>query len=88
MENSAYKEETISFKPGDVLVIYSDGITEAMNEEEEQFGEEGLEPVIREHIDLPAEDLIDKIVEAARAFAGDQPQMDDMTLLVIKRTEP
>ncbi|HKJ67279.1 MAG TPA: GAF domain-containing SpoIIE family protein phosphatase, partial [bacterium] len=68
MENSAYKEETISFKPGDVLVIYSDGITEAMNEEEEQFGEEGLEPVIREHIDLPAEHLIGKIVEAARAF--------------------
>ncbi len=87
MENSSYNEETIPFKPGDVLVIYSDGITEAMNEEEEQFGEEGLEPVIRENIELPAEQLIDRIVEAARAFAGEQPPMDDMTLLVIKRNE-
>lgn len=87
MENSSYNEETIPFKPGDVLVIYSDGITEAMNEEAEQFGEEGLEPVIRENIELPAEQLIDTIVEAARTFAGEQPQLDDMTLLVIKRTE-
>jgi len=87
MENSEYKEETIPFNPGETLVIYSDGITEAMNDADEEFGEERLESVLRNHVHLPSQELIGRIIQEARTFAGNRPQMDDMTVMVIKRKE-
>jgi len=87
MEDSKYNEEIVPVKAGDTLVIYSDGISEAMDETEEQFEDERLEQVILENIDLASEDLINEIINSVKDFAGDQPQMDDMTLLVIKRDQ-
>ncbi len=85
LEDSEYHEDSIDFEPGGLLVIYSDGITEARSEEEEEFGEERLSALLGESVDLHPRDLIDRIAEAVKRFAGGRPQMDDMTLVAIKR---
>jgi sigma-B regulation protein RsbU (phosphoserine phosphatase) len=85
LEDSEYEEDVIEFAPGGLLVIYSDGITEAHSEEEEEFGEERLASLLRESVDLHPRDLIDKIAGAVKSFAGERPQMDDMTLVAIRR---
>lgn len=84
-ESFPYEEETISFKPGDVLVIYSDGITEAMNSREEQFTDARLGALLQEHRSRSANELIDVVIAAAKAHAGGHPQSDDMTMLIMKR---
>jgi sigma-B regulation protein RsbU (phosphoserine phosphatase) len=80
-----YSEDTTVFDSGTVLLIYSDGITEAMNQQEEEFGEERLFSVLQTHIDQPAQNIIQYILDAVSLYVGKVPQMDDMTLLVIKR---
>ncbi len=72
--------------PGDVFVLYTDGITEVLNQDEEEFGEERLEKLIQQHHALPAQALAERILDAVSAFAGDQELSDDATLVVIKRT--
>jgi phosphoserine phosphatase RsbU/P len=79
------EEATIEMAPGDVLVLYTDGVTEAWNEGEEEFGLERLQAVVRESDGLAPEPLIARINEAVRRFVGDLPQADDYTLLVIQR---
>jgi sigma-B regulation protein RsbU (phosphoserine phosphatase) len=85
MASFPYEEEVISLAEGDVLVVSSDGITEAMNANQDQFGDEKLGELLHEHRALPPAELIDKIVSTVKAHAGSWPQSDDMTLLVVKR---
>lgn len=85
MEDFAYEEGIVRFNPGDLLVIYSDGITDATNEYEEQFGEEQLLEVLKGSTDLQPQELIEKITASVNQFAGGRPQMDDMTVVVVKR---
>jgi len=85
MEDFSYFKDVVSLSPGDLLVLFSDGITEAMNADEEEFEEERLINVMKENRDDRPEVLIDKIIETVQSFAGDEPQMDDMTIIVIKR---
>ncbi len=85
LEGSEYEEDTVSLAPGDLLVIYSDGITEAHSPDDEEFGEERLSALLRENRALAPADLIERIAGAVKDFAGDRPQMDDMTLVVVQR---
>jgi serine phosphatase RsbU (regulator of sigma subunit) len=85
LEEFPYKEATVDLRPGDLLVIFSDGITEAINPAQELFGEARLAAVIAEHRTATALELIERIIGAVRAYAGTVPQMDDMTLVVVKR---
>ena len=85
LEDFSYDEETVSMGPGDILVIYSDGITEAVNPAEEQFGDERLAVVIRDHRQENAAGLMESIIKEVTAFAGGRAQADDMTLVVVKR---
>ena len=85
LENFIFKEQVIPFSPGDLLLVYSDGITEAMNADEEEFGENRLVEVTLKHRDELASTLIEKIIAAVKLHTGDAPQMDDITLVVIKR---
>jgi sigma-B regulation protein RsbU (phosphoserine phosphatase) len=87
VEEFAYTEDTIPLKPADFFVIYSDGITEAMNLQEEEFGEERLMSVIKKFNDQTPQKIIDEIIKSVDAHVGTAPQMDDMTLVVIKRTK-
>ena len=75
---------SVSANDGDLLVLFSDGITEAPNRREEQFGEERLIAVVQQTRDLPARAICDAILAAVRAFTGDRPAPDDQTLLVVR----
>jgi phosphoserine phosphatase RsbU/P len=85
MEDFPYIEKTIPFHKGDVLVIFSDGVTEAKNIADEQFGEERLEEVIQKNRDASADTIIASITEAVRSHMGKTEPMDDITMVVIKR---
>ncbi|MBI1803765.1 MAG: SpoIIE family protein phosphatase [Ignavibacteriae bacterium] len=85
MEGLPYDEETVSLQPGDLLLIYSDGIPEAMNATKEQFGEERLCELLIKNRTRPAVELIDTVVTAVKDHAGSYPQSDDITLIVVKR---
>jgi sigma-B regulation protein RsbU (phosphoserine phosphatase) len=89
LEESVYDDGSIPFGPGDLLVATSDGITEAMDDSSEDygemFGEERLLAFLRAHRDDPAERLIDGLFETVRAHAKTRAQSDDMTVVVVRR---
>ena len=85
MPDAPYEEATIDFPAGSIIVVFSDGMTEAMNKNEEEFGEERLIALIEKYRHLPSLELINVIMDTVNGFAGTEEQMDDMTLVVIKR---
>ena len=78
-------EARISLKSGDMLVLYSDGVTDMQNEMGDFYEEERLEAVLQDSYEASAEALIDAIVDDLVRFRGGAAQTDDVTLLVIKR---
>ena len=76
------KEEEL--KEGDVIVLYTDGVTESINPRDEEFGEERLIQLIKDHHTLSANELIQKITDVVMAFTEDEPQFDDFTLMIVK----
>ena len=87
MQGVAYQEASVAFDRGDVLVIYSDGITESINEREEEFDEERLIEVVKDNLGRSASGIRDRIDEALSRFVGTTAPVDDMTLMIIKRTD-
>ena len=85
MKGMPYQEAAVFFNPGDVLVIYSDGITESVNEKDEEFDEERLIEVVRHNLNRSASGIRDRIDEALSRFVGTMAPVDDMTLMIIKR---
>ena len=83
-DTSDYEQETITMYEDDLLVAYTDGVTEALNPEEEEFGEARLRQIIAAGAELSAHELTSNIVEAVREFCRDMPQQDDLTLVVMK----
>jgi sigma-B regulation protein RsbU (phosphoserine phosphatase) len=81
----SFQEEAVSLNAGGLLLIYSDGITEAMNANDEEFGEERLTAVVRGNWGESASELIEKIIQAVKLHARATPQSDDITLVVVKR---
>jgi phosphoserine phosphatase RsbU/P len=79
-----YKKGVMDLKPGDILLIYSDGLTEAMNSGEEEFGEERVIKTICNNKKLPVEELRDLILSEANEFVGEVPQHDDLTLVLAR----
>ncbi|MBN1563503.1 MAG: SpoIIE family protein phosphatase [Anaerolineae bacterium] len=78
--------ETDHLNVGDILVLYTDGITEVINSDEEEFGEARLENLVAANAQRPAEYIADLIMDAINTFAGEQDLFDDATLVVLKRT--
>jgi len=74
----------ISLDSGDVVLLYTDGVTEAINASEEQFGVQRLCELSQQSVNLSAEDIIKRIEQTVVDFSGDQPQFDDFTLMVLK----
>lgn len=81
-----YELGEVELDPGDVLLIYSDGVVDALNEEEEEFRPERLVEEVRGSPDASAAELHDVIDEALGRFMGAAPPVDDMTLVVVRRT--
>lgn len=80
----AIETRSIALHPGDLLVTYTDGITEALNSDEEEWGIENLVGAVERMADSSAHDLLDHIREEILAFAGNTRQYDDMTMLALK----
>jgi sigma-B regulation protein RsbU (phosphoserine phosphatase) len=78
------REETIPLNPGDVCLFFTDGISEAMNADDELFGEARLGQFVERHADLPSEELRERMLREIAAFVGDAPQHDDMTMILLK----
>jgi len=84
LENAAYEQATVTLHPGDLLLIYTDGITEAMNAEEEPYGESRLRDSVLRHRALGAAELLESLVaDMAKHRRGEMIQ-DDITLVAIK----
>ena len=85
MPFSEYEAGTVQLRPGDALVIYSDGVSEANNLAEEEFGMDRLSAVIKANITSSASGLRDKVESALSAFTGTAAPNDDITLVIVKR---
>jgi serine phosphatase RsbU (regulator of sigma subunit) len=84
---SLLEEVTLRLGVGDVVLLFTDGVTEAMNAEGEPFGEERVAALLGEHGDLPFEELRERILREIRAFVGDTGLHDDLTLVLMKVDE-
>jgi serine phosphatase RsbU (regulator of sigma subunit)/pSer/pThr/pTyr-binding forkhead associated (FHA) protein len=80
-----YDVKTMSLEMGDIVLLFTDGITECRNNANEEYSEEKLIKLLKKHSKLPAGKLQDKIFDEVNAFAKDAEKMDDMTLVVVKR---
>lgn len=86
LPGSRYQAREITVGPGDLLCLYSDGITEAESIEEEEFGTQRVCEILRAHKDEPsAQGVLEAIRDAVEEFTRGQPQGDDQTLLVMRR---
>ncbi|MGA8109609.1 MAG: PP2C family protein-serine/threonine phosphatase, partial [Acidobacteriaceae bacterium] len=83
-----YVEQALTLEPGDLLLLYTDGISEAMTHEDEEWGEERMIAAARAVENRPADEVLRALFRAADAFTAGAPQHDDMTLLVLKLDEP
>ena len=85
MPFGTYEEATVQLNPGDVLVIYSDGVTESVNENDDEFGEAQLLEVIQKNRTRTAAGIRDRIDEALTRFVGKAKTVDDLTMVIVKR---
>jgi sigma-B regulation protein RsbU (phosphoserine phosphatase) len=82
------EERDLDVQPGDLLVFYSDGLTEATTADLQPFGEERLQAILAANRGGSAQEVLEAVVDAVRAFVGDAPQSDDLTLFVVRRSRP
>jgi sigma-B regulation protein RsbU (phosphoserine phosphatase) len=86
MDYQSFKEQEIWMEPEDILVMYTDGVTEAMNSQGDLFGENRLRQVIEQIGDVSAQAMLDGIMLAIDDFVGEALRTDDLTLIVVRRT--
>ncbi len=84
LEDTTYEERPTPLTTGDVLVLYTDGVTEAANEHEEEFGVERLEALVRANAKRPAAEIVEAIRTQVNDFTGERHLNDDLTLLVAR----
>jgi sigma-B regulation protein RsbU (phosphoserine phosphatase) len=84
LDDAEYTQEELQLFSGDIIVLYTDGITEAVNDLEEMFEVPRLIDIIQKTRDLSSQEIADEIISAVFAFSGTQPQFDDITLMVVK----
>jgi sigma-B regulation protein RsbU (phosphoserine phosphatase) len=87
MDGVEYREHEIHLQPGDVLVLYTDGLPDAINALEEEFGMARLEAVVQQTRRQSASEIQSALTRAVQAHVGPTEAFDDMTLVVLKRNE-
>jgi len=88
LPGSTYQMSAVHLGEGDLVCLYSDGITEASNPEDEEFDLHRLVDLLRQHRDEPLPELLRAVDEAATAFAAGAPQGDDQTVVLLRRNAP
>jgi sigma-B regulation protein RsbU (phosphoserine phosphatase) len=84
MSGLSYASATLALQAGETLFLYTDGVSEAMNPENEEFGEPRLEAALAQSASLPVEDMLGAVTTSVHDFAGSAPQSDDITCLVVR----
>jgi phosphoserine phosphatase RsbU/P len=79
-----YAESSVTMLPGDILVMYTDGVSEAMNQSNDQFTEELLESILKESTHLSTKEIIQKVQQRLESHTQGTAQSDDITMLVLK----
>ena len=82
-EDATFEEETVSLSPGDWLVVFSDGVSEALSADGEEFGEERIVATAQRNVNLAPPEFLQSIFADVRAFTKGAPQSDDITALVL-----
>jgi len=85
LQHTIYEERPISIRSGDMIVFYTDGVTEVNNERDEEFGEDRLIGLLKQYHELPSRDIQKKIIQEVRGFASKDHNFDDLTLIVLKK---
>ena len=85
VDGMPWEQGTVQMQPGDLLVMYTDGVTEAEDEFADFFGEQRLQAVATANLGRPVEIIENKVVTAVLDFVGDAPQFDDITLMLLAR---
>jgi sigma-B regulation protein RsbU (phosphoserine phosphatase) len=84
LSRSQYRSRHVLLHDGDVLVAYTDGLVEALNPQQEEFGEERLSDIVRSSHSLSAAEICNRIATRLQAFVAESPQWDDITLVIMK----
>jgi len=85
MAGTAYTEGELTLEPGDLLVVYSDGLTEARNSRDEEFGADRLQAMLPRLRGLTAEECVRLIIGEVNVFLGRERPHDDLSLVVLAR---
>ena len=85
LEDFQFTEETLQLEHGDTLLLFTDGVTEAVDTEFKEYGDERLKALLQKEAQADCQQIIDHVKADVKAFAGDAEQSDDITLLALKR---
>jgi serine phosphatase RsbU (regulator of sigma subunit) len=86
IEDVTWEQKTIQLAPGDLLVLYTDGVTDAEDGDGASFGEDRLLETVRVNRECSAQDVQDALMAEIHSFVGDAPQFDDITLMIVVRS--
>lgn len=84
IDDVKFEEKEIKLETNDIVIFYTDGVTEAINDKEEQFGKDRLFDLLKENKDLSSEKMVRKIIEKIEEFSRKRAQFDDITLMILK----
>ena len=85
LDDFQFSEETLQLEHGETLLLYTDGVTEAINVNDEEYGEKRLEETLKDVTQQNCQQIINTVKADVKTFAGEAEQSDDITLLAIKR---
>jgi sigma-B regulation protein RsbU (phosphoserine phosphatase) len=85
MEDTTWSQQKITLEQGDTLVLYTDGVTDALNEKEQFFGQQRLLDALQKYYGRPAGEIHELLFSDVRDWIGPTQQYDDITLMVIAR---
>jgi sigma-B regulation protein RsbU (phosphoserine phosphatase) len=80
-----FNDEFVKLEEGDLLMMYTDGVDEACNEKNEEFTDERLEQTLQGSCGMTCQETVDKMLASVRAFTGEAPQSDDITIMSLKK---
>jgi sigma-B regulation protein RsbU (phosphoserine phosphatase) len=84
LEHTEYQAVAVSLETGDLLAFFSDGITEANDPQQEEFGSRRLESILRLNSEKPPQEIVNRVFEELKDFEAGRPQRDDQTLVILK----
>ena len=85
IDDYEFTEDTLQLEKGDTLLLFTDGVTEAIDKDEKDYGDERLRKLLSQSTKLSCQEIVDKVKADVKAFVGEAEQSDDITLLALKR---